>query len=297
MRISAKNKNILVTLSAFGWSILCVYILTSGDIALVTRGTTKSTIMVFAAPFIFFGLGCHHWTKQRGNQSLSILSFILGVGGIVATWAGIDVVANKESSLNIFDFLIIPFGITHLVLGYWCYQNSPHENLKSKNLDLGKVLILYKEISASNFSNFKSDKYGRLISDAALQAMKENQLNVIANLINLGAKLEETLGDHKVLQSIITDRLSEAYVELEIDAKYEIFPLFINKSGKNTSHYFHELEIQKWALNSYEELLQKDNLTIRVMEKQYFENTPLAKDYPNIIGVLHEYIEQQKSGQ
>ena len=90
------------------------------------------------------------------------------------------------------------------------------------------------------------------------------------------------------------DKLSEAYVELDIDSKYELFPLFINKSGGVTSHYFHDTEIQKWALNSYEVLLKEDKLNLQNMENEYFSNTPLAKDHPYILGGLHEYIVSQK---
>jgi len=30
------------------------------------------------------------------------------------------------------------------------------------------------------------------------------------------------------------------------------------------------------------------------MEKEYFKDTPLAKEYPYIFGMLQEHIEQQK---
>ena len=90
------------------------------------------------------------------------------------------------------------------------------------------------------------------------------------------------------------DKLSEAYVELDVESKYELFPLFINKIDGAPSHYFHDTDIQKWALNSYEVLLKKDNLTFERMEKEYIKDTPLAKEYPYIFGMLQEHIEQQK---
>ena len=168
-------------------------------------------------------------------------------------------------------------------------------NTTSKTeINFEEVLILYKELNGENFSNWLSNKYGTVASDAALQAMKENQLNKIANSINGSVKLEEKLGDHKLILGLIMDRLSEAYVELDIDSKYELAPLFMNKNGEDTSYYFHEVEIQKWALNSYEVLLKKDNLTIDDMNENYFKDTPLAKEYPYIFSQLHEYIESQK---
>ena len=195
--------------------------------------------------------------------------------------------ANRESHRSPNNRLIFCSLIT---------KDGKEENVISSDLNFQEVLILYKEISAGKLSNFQNAKYGSLVSDAALQAAKENQLNVIANSINLSVKLEEKLGDHKVVLGLIMDKLSEAYVELDIDSKYELFPLFINKSEGDTSHYFHDTEIQKWALNSYEVLLKKDKLNLQNMEHEYYSNTPLAKDYPYIFGGLHEYIVSQKNG-
>ena len=293
MIISAQNKNVLVTLSTVGWGIFFVYMLISEGINL-EASTGKNIIILFAAPFVFFGLGYHHWTKQKGEKSLSALVLGLGVIGIMATWVGVDVATDKASSLKLPDILLILFGLIHLVLAYWSYQNAEDKNKTSSDLELREVLILYKEISAGKLSNFQNEKYGSLVSDAALQAVKENQLNVIANGINLSVKLEEKLGDHKVILGLIMDKLSEAYVELDVESKYELFPLFINKIDGAPSHYFHDTDIQKWALNSYEVLLKKDNLTFERMEKEYFKDTPLAKEYPYIFGMLQEHIEQQK---
>ena len=293
MIISAQNKNVLVTLSTVGWGMFFVYMLISERINL-EASTGKNIIILFAAPFVFFGLGYHHWTKQKGEKSLSALALGLGVIGIMATWVGVDVATDKASSLKLPDILLILFGLIHLVLAYWSYQNAEDKNKTSSDLELREVLILYKEISAGKLSNFQNEKYGSLVSDAALQAVKENQLNVIANGINLSVKLEEKLGDHKVILGLIMDKLSEAYVELDVESKYELFPLFINKIDGAPSHYFHDTDIQKWALNSYEVLLKKDNLTFERMEKEYFNDTPLAKEYPYIFGMLQEHIEQQK---
>ena len=298
MKISAKNKNNLVALSMLGWGIFFIYMLGSGSFTTATGGSGKDTIMFFAGPFIFFGLGYHHWTKERGQKSLSILAWCLAILGIMAAWVGIEVVTDKISSIKLLDILLIVFGIIHLVLAYWCYQNEEDEdeNVISSDLNFQEILILYKEISAGKLSNFHNEKYGSLVSDAALQAVKENQLNVIANTINLSVKLEENLGDHKVLLGLIMDKLSAAYTELDIESKYELFPLFINKKDGETSHYFHDIDTQKWALNSYEVLLKKDKLTLYNMETEYFSIAPLAKDYPYIFGGLHEYIEKQKNG-
>ena len=293
MIISAQNKNVLVTLSTVGWGMFFVYMLISEGINL-EASTGKNIIILFAAPFVFFGLGYHHWTKQKGEKSLSALALGLGVIGIMATWVGVDVATDKASSLKLPDILLILFGLIHLVLAYWSYQNAEDKNKTSSDLELREVLILYKEISAGKLSNFQNEKYGSLVSDAALQAVKENQLNVIANGINLSVKLEEKLGDHKVILGLIMDKLSEAYVELDVESKYELFPLFINKIDGAPSHYFHDTDIQKWALNSYEVLLKKDNLTFERMEKEYIKDTPLAKEYPYIFGMLQEHIEQQK---
>jgi len=289
----SRIKNILVICAIVGWGVFFGYMLVSEQFILVTEGSTKYTLLAFIAPFGCLWLGYHHRTKKRGQKSLSILTWLLGLMGIISFVFGIGILTDQTSSLAPRDFLPIVFGAIHLVLAYWCYENSSDENLKSSDLNLKEVLILYKEISAGKLSNFQSDKYGRLVSDAALQAVKENQLDVIANGINISVKLEEKLGDHKVILSLIMDKLSEAYVELEIDSKYELFPLFINKKNGDTSPYFNEADIQKWSLNSYEVLLKKDNLTLKSMEKEYLADTPLAKDYPQIIGKLNEYIEQQ----
>jgi hypothetical protein len=294
MIISAKNKNNLVVLSAFGWGLFFLCLLISLNFVSPAEFTVKKTVIFFAAPFLFFGFGYHHWTKQRGQESFSILTWLLASVGIGGTWFGISLVTDKTHSTELIDILPIVVGVIHLVLAYWCYQNEEDEKVISSDLNFQEILILYKEISAGKLSNFQNAKYGSSVSDAALQAVKENQLNVIANSINLNVKLEEKLGDHKAVLGLIMDKLSEAYVELDIESKYELFPLFINKSEGDTSHYFHDTDIQKWALNSYEVLLKKDKLNLQNMENEYFSNTPLAKDYPYILGGLHKYIESQK---
>jgi hypothetical protein len=296
MIISAKNKNNLVVLYAFGWGVFSLYMLFSLNFVSPAGGRAKDTIIFFAAPFVFIGLGYHHWTKQRGPKSHSLLTWFLALSGIMAAWVGIELVTDKTYNIKLINILPIVVGVIHLVLAYWCYQNEEDENVISSDINFQEVLILYKEISAGKLSNFQNAKYGSLVSDAALQAVKENQLNVIANSINLNVKLEEKLGDHKAVLGLIMDSLSEAYVELDIESKYELFPLFINKSGGVTSHYFHDTDIQKWALNSYEVLLKKDKLNLQNMENEYFSNTPLAKDHPYILGGLHEYIVSQKNG-
>ena len=296
MIISAKNKNNLVVLSAFGWGLFFLYMVFSLNFVSLAGGTDKDTIMFFAAPFVLFGLGYHHSTKQRGQESFSILTGFLAFIGIISAWFGIGLVTDKTYYTKLIDILPIVVGVIHVVLAYWCYKNEEDEKVISSDLNFQEILILYKEISAGKLSNYQNAKYGSLVSDAALQAAKENQLNVIANSINLSVKLEEKLGDHKVVLGLIMDKLSEAYVELDIDSKYELFPLFINKSEGDTSHYFHDTEIQKWVLNSYEVLLKKDKLNLQNMEHEYYSNTPLAKDYPYIFGGLHEYIVSQKNG-
>jgi len=296
MIISAKNKNNLVVLSAFGWGLFFLYMFDSLSFVSPAGFTDKKTVLLFAAPFVLFGLGYHHWTKQRGQESFSILTGFLAFIGIISAWFGIGLVTDKTYYTKLIDILPIVVGVIHVVLAYWCYKNEEDEKVISSDLNFQEILILYKEISAGKLSNYQNAKYGSLVSDAALQAAKENQLNVIANSINLSVKLEEKLGDHKVVLGLIMDKLSEAYVELDIDSKYELFPLFINKSEGDTSHYFHDTEIQKWALNSYEVLLKKDKLNLQNMEHEYYSNTPLAKDYPYIFGGLHEYIVSQKNG-
>jgi hypothetical protein len=296
MIISAKNKNNLVVLSAFGWGLFFLYLLFSLNFVSPAGFTVKKTVLFFAAPFVLFGLGYHHWTKQRGQESFSILTGFLAFIGIISAWFGIGLVTDKTYYTKLIDILPIVVGVIHVVLAYWCYKNEEDEKVISSDLNFQEILILYKEISAGKLSNYQNAKYGSLVSDAALQAAKENQLNVIANSINLSVKLEEKRGDPKVVLGLIMDKLSEAYVELDIDSKYELFPLFINKSEGDTSHYFHDTEIQKWALNSYEVLLKKDKLNLQNMEHEYYSNTPLAKDYPYIFGGLHEYIVSQKNG-
>ena len=245
MIISAKNKNNLVVLSAFGWGLFFLYMFDSLSFVSPAGFTDKKTVLLFAAPFVLFGLGYHHWTKQRGQESFSILTGFLAFIGIISAWFGIGLVTDKTYYTKLIDILPIVVGVIHLVLAYWCYQNEEDENISSSDLNFQEVLILYKEISGGKLSNFQNAKYGSLVSDAALQAVKENQLNVIANSINLNVKLEEKLGDHKAVLGLIMDKLSEAYVELDIESKYELFPLFINKSGGVTSHYFHDTDYSK----------------------------------------------------
>ena len=128
MNISAQTKNVLVTISAFGWGIFFIYMLVSENFASVTRGSGKDTIMFFAGPFIFFGLGYHHWTKPRGQKGIPLLTWLYGIMGVMAVWVGVEVLTDKTSSIAYHDFLLIIFGFIHLILAYWCYQNSPDDD-------------------------------------------------------------------------------------------------------------------------------------------------------------------------
>ena len=166
---------------------------------------------------------------------------------------------------------------------------------KAHEIDFEKVLILYKELHTGNYSNYLSRKYGDLISDAAMQAIQENQLNKIANRINLAAKLELELGNHKKVLELIMDELSGAYNELDADAKYELVPLFLNVKDQNTSYYFHDTDVQTWTRNTYDVLLKKDGLTFDTVESEYYKYTPLAEKYPYVFGDLLIFIEAQKS--
>ncbi|MDC1274106.1 hypothetical protein N8Z59_00205 [Planktomarina temperata] len=138
MIISAKNKNNLVVLSAFGWGLFFLYGLLSLNFVSPAGGMAKDTIMFFVAPFVFIGLGYHHWTKQRGQKSHSILTWLLAIVGIGAAWLGtawlgIELVTDKTYSIKLIDILPIVVGVIHLVLAYWCYQNEEDENISSSD--------------------------------------------------------------------------------------------------------------------------------------------------------------------
>ena len=133
MIISAKNKNNLVVLSAFGLSLFFLYMFDSLSFVSPAGFTDKKTVVLFATPFVLFGLGYHHWTKQRGQESFSILTGFLAFIGIISAWAGIGLVTNKTYYTKLIDILPIVVGVIHVVLAYWCYKNEEDEKVISSD--------------------------------------------------------------------------------------------------------------------------------------------------------------------
>lgn len=227
--------------------------------------------------------------QDKGTPKLSLLSLMyFGVG------VGLMLLGLSLADLQAF-LIFLPLGLISLVLGYWCYLNEEDINVEkekktSLGLDFERVIQLFKEIKAGNYSNLYGTKYNKDVSDAALQAASEEQIAGIANLINLGSKLELEVENPKRVNEVIMDKLRDAYIELEKDSKYTLIPLFLNEEAKETSPYFFELEIQNLAKGSFKKLLEEDNLTFASVKDSYFENTPWAVKYPNMHAEIKKFI-------
>ena len=288
--MSEKHKRYLVAFTAFVYAIVCIYLLITGvafqAADLGSYGIElRNKVFLILSPILFAYLGFHHLTKQQGVAQFSILTYVFLGFGIISF---LLMISEKDGGIFINIALIIS-GLIHLLLCYWCYQNKDEVDeviSKSTKLDLDQIFVLIKEMKTDNFSNAISDKYGKTTTEAAMQVIKEEQLHIISNIIHVGAKLEIELGNHKQVLELIMDKLSDAYVELDSDSKYVFVPLFLNKEDENTSYYFFDSEVQKWAQNSYEVLLKKDKLTFEDMKEEYYACTPLAKEYPYMFGEI-----------
>ena len=126
--MSEKYKRYLVTLTAFVYAIVCAYLLITGvafQFAEQSSGGTdfKYKIILILAPVLFAYLGFHHLTKEQGVAGFSLLTIILGIFGVLAFWLGITMIYDNDGEIFINIALII-FGLIHLLLCYWCYQNG-----------------------------------------------------------------------------------------------------------------------------------------------------------------------------
>ena len=126
--MSEKYKRYLVALSAFVYAIVFTYMLITGvafQVAEQSSGGTelKYKLALVIAPVLFAYLGFHHLTKEQGIAGFSLLTIILGIFGVLACWLGITMIYDNDGEIFM-NLALIIFGLIHLLLCYWCYQNG-----------------------------------------------------------------------------------------------------------------------------------------------------------------------------
>lgn len=162
--------------------------------------------------------------------------------------------------------------------------------LSISDFDFEKIISLKKELSEGNYSNIYSQKYSTLVSDAAIQLWEEEQLHKIATGISLRVKLTKLTGKNK--RTVISRELYSAYKELDLNAKSQLIPLFVNKENSETSYYFDDAEIQELAYYSYLTFLEMDKIDLNYVIREFYELNPLANSYPYFTEELNNYLKR-----
>lgn len=158
------------------------------------------------------------------------------------------------------------------------------------DIDFEKIMVLKKELSDGNYTNIDSQNYGTLVSDAAIQLLKEEQLRKIATGISVNVKLTKLTGKNK--RTVISQYLYGAYKELDLNSKSELMPLFFNKKDSETSYYFNDAEIQELAYYSYLTFLEMDQIDLNYVIREFYELNPLANAYPYFTKELNNYLQR-----
>ena len=134
--MSEKYKRYLVALTAFVYAIVCTYLLITGvafQVAEQSSGGTdfKYKIILILAPVLFTYLGFHHLTKDRGEEKISLLTFLLGFFGAMSLAISLPLIFQNDGSLFA-NVLLSVLGLIQLLLCYWCYKNGVSNAEESK---------------------------------------------------------------------------------------------------------------------------------------------------------------------
>ena len=134
--MNENHKRYLVALTAFVYAIVCTYLLITGvafQVAEQSSGGTdfKYKIILILAPVLFTYLGFHHLTKDRGEEKISLLTFLLGFFGAMSLAISLPLIFQNDGSLFA-NVLLSVLGLIQLLLCYWCYKNGVSNAEESK---------------------------------------------------------------------------------------------------------------------------------------------------------------------
>ena len=161
------------------------------------------------------------------------------------------------------------------------------ETSKISKLDFENIITLKQELSEGIYENYIANKYGEFVSYVSLKLLEEEQLHVIGNGISKGIKLYKLSGKKK---TFVYKALNAAYIELDMESKHQLIPLFLNKKSSQTSYYFDDPEIQNLTFQIYLALLKNDSITLERVEKDFFDINPTFITYPYLTGALKVYM-------
>ena len=227
-------------------------------------------------------------SQIRGESRVSLLSFLLFMGGLLSVLAGVAEAFWNQAFLNL---ILVPIGAIHVVVGYWAYQNLSEQqsnHLPGLNqLDTDYEIInftnvgeLVVKMKAGDWDAATRGEYKIEVSDAAVQVIAEQTLRRCLAAIHLSkSNSNQSKFDSK-------KHLEELVNELDQGSMYQLYPLCSDEEIYLEYFYFNDLdlrnEVQIILAEISPELDYSNSEAFEKLETEYFENTPCAKYWPII---------------
>ena len=227
-------------------------------------------------------------SQIRGESRVSLLSFLLFMGGLLSVLAGVAEAFWNQAFLYL---ILVPIGALHVVIGYWAYQNLSEQQsnyLPGLNqLDTDYEIInftnvgeLVLKMKAGDWDAIDRGEYKIEVSDAALQVIAEQTLRRCLAAIHLSkSNPNQSKFDSK-------KHLEELVNELDQGSMYQLHPLCSDEGIYLEYFYFNDLdlrnEVQIILAEISPELDFSNSVALEKLETEYFENTPCAKYWPII---------------
>lgn len=290
-------KNLIVVFPAFCYAAAFGYFLVFlpdelGSFAETQSTRESKTLFLFSiAPFGCIWAGIHHLNKPKGIAKLSILAIFYLFIGLATSWIAIDLITDELSGWTLKNSALLGFGLIHLMLTYFCYQNEANFEFQSvsgsatKNLDLVRLNKLVKLVSSGQYNYLYSSEFDKDISDAAIQAVSEHQLNKIAKKL-LFVKNHSVSDDNDILEAKYWELLQSCWDQLDEESKYQIYPL-ISCAPEHTRFYFEgDVLLHSQTLALFDK--RTNNFSVEILRNEYFKNSKWAKQYPILIEALED---------
>ena len=237
-------------------------------------------ITVIHATYKFYG-------QIRGESRVSLLSFLLFMGGLHLVVAGL--------LFQPFPYYVGPIllliGALHFVIGYWAYQNLSEQQSNHlpglKQLDTDYEIINFTDVGelvakmkAGDWDAVTRGEYKIEVSDAAVQVIAEQTLRRCLAAIHLSkSNSNQSKFDSK-------KHLEELVNELDQGSMYQLYPLCSDEEIYLEYFYFNDLdlrnEVQIILAEISPELDYSNSEAFEKLETEYFENTPCAQYWPII---------------
>ena len=294
--MNQKFKHFAVVLGAFGWALFFIHMIFFNQDTLETvrdspaGNNLKRSIFIYIAPILFIWMGTNHWNKDRGTAKFSFLAFFLLFCGLAASGMGIDLLFDPTSGLKLPNFLLVIFGLTHILLAFWCYQNadeaSPQTD-KTPSLNFVQLHTLVKMVQSGQYSKLYSEEFGSEVSDATIQAVSEYQLKTVADKFSaaiLSATGTKEDPNTQRLDEILLVIINSCWKELDEDSKYQFFPLISCQSEHTDFFFSRDKKLNERMLSIFQQMAPNHN--VRDLSEEYYKNMPWAKEYPILIDKL-----------